>query len=156
MKKQFSDAERGQERSMSSGLWESWGQRQLNINFWATVCKTVRPMLLESCLSFLTVCDVGVLWPNGWMDQDETWHAARPRPWPDCVNGDPAPSPHKRGTAPNFRPVSAGRLDGDPAPLPKKGAEPPNFRPMSIVAKWLDGSIWHLTWRWASIQATLC
>jgi len=23
-----------------------------------------------SCL----VCDVGVLWPNGWMDQDETWH----------------------------------------------------------------------------------
>jgi len=21
------------------------------------------------------VCDVGVLWPNAWMDQDETWHA---------------------------------------------------------------------------------
>jgi len=20
------------------------------------------------------VCDVGVLWPNGWIDQDETWH----------------------------------------------------------------------------------
>jgi len=48
-------------------------------------------------------------------------------------------------------------LDGDPAPLPKKGAEPlPNFRPMSIVAKLLDGSRWHLAWRWASAQATLC
>jgi len=28
----------------------------------------------------LSVCDVGVPWPNGWMDQDETWHAGRPRP----------------------------------------------------------------------------
>jgi len=26
----------------------------------------------------LSVCDVGVLWPNGWMDQDETWHAGTP------------------------------------------------------------------------------
>jgi len=22
------------------------------------------------------VCNVGVLWPNRWMDQDETWHEA--------------------------------------------------------------------------------
>jgi len=28
-----------------------------------------------SVLSVLSVCYVGVLWPNGWMDQDETWHA---------------------------------------------------------------------------------
>jgi len=46
-------------------------------------------------------------------------------------------------------------LDGNPAPLSKKEAEPPIFRPMSIVAKRLDGSRWHLAWRWASIQATL-
>jgi len=39
-------------------------------------------------------------------------------------------------------------LDGDPLPLPKKGAEPHNFRPMFIVAKRLDGSRWHLAWRW--------
>ena len=43
----------------------------------------------------LSVCDVGVLWPNGWMDQDETWHAGRPRPWPHSghivLDGDPAP-----------------------------------------------------------------
>ena len=27
---------------------------------------------LSVCLSCLSVCDVGVLWPNGWTDQDET------------------------------------------------------------------------------------
>jgi len=27
--------------------------------------------ILSVCLS---VCDVRVLWPNGWTDQDETWH----------------------------------------------------------------------------------
>jgi len=56
---------------------------------WATVCKTVRPMLsdrcLSVCLSVLSVCNVSVLWPIGWMDRDETWHAGRPRPWPHCV-----------------------------------------------------------------------
>ena len=26
-------------------------------------------MLLDRCLSVCPVCDVGVLWPNGWMDQ---------------------------------------------------------------------------------------
>ena len=40
----------------------------------------------------LTQC-VGVLWPNGWMDQDETWRAGRPRPWPNRVKWDPAPPP---------------------------------------------------------------
>ena len=40
--------------------------------FWATVCKTVGPMLSDRCLSVCPVCpvcpvyDVGVLWPNGW------------------------------------------------------------------------------------------
>jgi len=29
---------------------------------------------LPACLSVVSVCDVGVLWPNGWIDQDETWH----------------------------------------------------------------------------------
>jgi len=38
-----------------------------------------------SCLSVCPVCDVVVLWPNGWMVQDETWHAGRSRPWPHCV-----------------------------------------------------------------------
>jgi len=30
-------------------------------------------------------------------------------------------------------------LDGDPAPSPQKGATAPNFRPMSVVAKRLHG-----------------
>jgi len=52
---------------------------QMLTDFGATVCKTVRPMLLDLCLSCLSVCNVGVFWPNGWMDQDETWHGGRPR-----------------------------------------------------------------------------
>jgi len=51
-------------------------------SFWATVCKTVCPVLSDRCLS---VCNVGVLWPNGLTDQDETWHAGTRRPWPHCV-----------------------------------------------------------------------
>jgi len=48
----------------------------------------------------LSVCNVVVLWPNGWMDQDKTLHAGRPRPWPHCVRWGPSsPSPRERGTA---------------------------------------------------------
>ena len=45
--------------------------------YWTTVCKSVRPVLSDRCpvLSVLSVCNVGVLWPNGWTDQDETLHA---------------------------------------------------------------------------------
>jgi len=87
--------------------------------FCATVCKTVRPMLSDHC-PVLSVCNIGVLWPNGWTDQDETWHAGRPGPRPHCVRW--GPSAPQRGTA-------------------------PNFRPMSVVAKRLDGSRCHLVWR---------
>jgi len=69
--------------------------------FWATVCKTVRPMLSDRCLTVCPVCDVGTLWPNGWMDQDETRHARRPRTWPPCVRwGLSFPSP--KGHSPQF------------------------------------------------------
>jgi len=58
-----------------------------------TVCKTVRPMLSGRCLSCLScpVCDVRALWPNGWTDQDETWHAGRSRPRPYYVRWGPSP-----------------------------------------------------------------
>jgi len=36
-------------------------------------------------LSVCPVSDVGVLWPNGWTDQDETRHAGRSRSWPHFV-----------------------------------------------------------------------
>jgi len=60
------------------------------------------------------VCDVGVLWPNGWKDQAETWQAGRSRSWPRGVRWDPT-LVLQRGIAPNFRPIS-------------------------VLAKWLDGS----------------
>jgi len=59
-------------------------------NFRATVCKTVRPMLSDRCL-----------WPNGRMDQDETWHEGRP--WPMHIVLDADPAPPKRGhSCPQF------------------------------------------------------
>jgi len=100
--------------------------------FCATVCKTVRPMLSDRCLSCLSspVCDVGVLWPNGWTDQDETWHAGRPRPQPHCVRDEISSSPTERGiTAPTFE-IYGRRLC----------LRPYNPRSMSIVAKRLDES----------------
>ena len=106
-------------------------------------------------MSVLSVCDIGVLWPNGWMDQDETWHARGHI----ALVGDPAPFP-QRGTAPQFSAhVYCGQtagwikmpfcmevglgpghivLVGDPAPLSKKmplGMEV-GFGPGHIV---LDG-----------------
>jgi len=47
-------------------------------------------------------------------------------------------------------------LDGDPAPLHKKGGRAPNFQPISVVAKWLDGSRYHLVWGLVLAQAILC
>jgi len=70
--------------------------RCLICRFWATVCKTFALCCETVVLSVLSadVCDAGALWPNGWMDQDQTWHAGRPRPWPHCVRWGPTPSPN--------------------------------------------------------------
>jgi len=111
-------------------------------HFWVTICTVVCPMLSDRCLSVCPVCDIGLLWPNGWMDQNETWLAGRPRPGHIVVDRDPAPPPQK-GHIHNFWPMSvvAKRLkmplstevdldpdnivlDGDPAP-PKTGAQHP-------------------------------
>jgi len=111
----------------------------------------------------LSVCDVGVLWPNGWIDQDETWHAGRPQPWPHCVRWGPSSAKLKGAQAPKFRPISVvpkwldvsrfkmplGRevglspsgivLYGDPAPFTQKGAEPPIFGPCLLWPNgWMD------------------
>jgi len=60
-----------------------------------------RTVVLSVCPSCLSVCDVGVLWPNGWMDQDEAWHRGRPRPRSYWVRWGPIPQ--KRGhSSPNF------------------------------------------------------
>ena len=89
-------------------------------HFWATVCKTVRPMLSVRC-SVCPVCNVRALWPNSWTDQDETWQACKSRPWPHCVRWGPSSPPLKEHS--------------------------PNFRHISVAAKWLHGSRCHLVWR---------
>jgi len=43
-------------------------------------------MLSDRCLVCLS-CNVGVLWPNGWMDQDATWYRDGLRPMRHCVMG---------------------------------------------------------------------
>ena len=64
-------------------------------------------MLSVRCLS---VSDVGVLWPNGWMDQYATWYEGRPRTSPHCVTWRPI-SPRERGTAvPLFWPMSTVKV----------------------------------------------
>jgi len=98
-------------------------------------------------LSVLSVCDVRVLWPNGWMHQDETWHAGRLSPSDIVLDGTQLALPQKEGGAPQFSAhfccgQMAGRikmplgreiglipsdivLDRDPAaPLPKRGRSP--------------------------------
>jgi len=49
--------------------------------FYAMGPLSVLPVCLSVCLS----CNVGVLWPSGWMDQGATWYGGRPRPSPHCV-----------------------------------------------------------------------
>ena len=125
-----------------------------------------RSVVCLSCLSCLSVCNVDVLWPNGWMDQDETWHRGRPRPGHIVLDGDAALASPK-GHSPQFSAhVCSGQiaswikmplgtdvglgpgdivLGGYPPP-PQRGTAP-NFRPMSVVAKRLDRSRCHLVRR---------
>jgi len=66
------------------------------------VCLTVCPVL--SCSVCLSDCNVGVLWPNDRMDQDETWHGGSCLgPGHILLRGDPAPTPQK-GHSPIFGP----------------------------------------------------
>jgi len=125
--------------------------------------KRVCPMLSDHCPVCLScpVCDVRALWPNGWMDQDDTWHAGRRLgPGHTALDGDPAPPPPKGHSLYLLRPN--GWMDQDAtwygsrprprrlcwgphSPSPKKGGAPPNFRPMFIVANgWMDqDGTWH-------------
>ena len=94
-------------------------------------------MLSDRCLSVLSVCNVGVLLPSGWMDPDKTWHAGRPRPRLHCVKWGPQLTPQKWAQQPPTFEIYRHRLC----------LRPYNPRPMSLVAKWLDGSRYHLVQR---------
>jgi len=49
----------------------------------------VCPMVSDCC----PVCDVGVLWPNDSVDQDETWVQVGLGPGHIVLDGDPATPP---------------------------------------------------------------
>jgi len=91
------------------------------LGFWATVCKTVCPVLSDRCLSCLSVTLV---------------HCGQTVAWIKMKLG---------------MQVGLGLgyivLDVDPAPPPPKRGGAPNCRQISVVAKWLDGSRWHLVER---------
>jgi len=145
--------------AMATTFWLSMGY---NFGFRATVCKTVRPMLSDRCLSVCSVCNVNVLWPNGWTDQNETCHAGRPRPGHIVLDGEPAPPPPKRHSPPILGPYLLrpnGSMDQDatwyggrsrprrlcvrwgPRSLLKKGAEPPKYSAhiyCGQTARWIN------------------
>jgi len=56
----------------------------------------VRPMLRDRCPVCPCVCNVGILWSNGWLDQDTTWYGGRLRPRRHCIRRGPN-STHRKG-----------------------------------------------------------
>jgi len=109
-----------------------------------------------------------LVWPNGWMDQDGTWHGSGPWSRPHCARWGPAPLPKKGAEPPNFRPIFIvlnGWIHQDATwygvrPQPRRlcvrwGPSLPSPRrgghlcatSMSVLGKRLDGLRCHLGWR---------
>ena len=80
-------------------------------HFWATICKTVHPMLSDHCLSVLSclsVCDVGVIWIKMKLGMEVGLG-----PGHSVLDGDPAPPPKKKGHSPQFSAhVHCGQMAG--------------------------------------------
>jgi len=64
----------------------------------------------------LSVCDVGILWPNGWMYQDETSHGSRPQTGHIVLDGNLHPP--KKGA----QHIVAKRLNGSRCHLVRRSA----------------------------------
>jgi len=128
-------------------------------HFWATVCKTVHPMLSVRCLS---VCPVLSVLSVTFVHCGQTVGRVKTKlgmqvgigPGHIVLGGDPAPPPLKGHSPPIFGPYLLrpnGCMNQDvtwyggrprpwrlcvrwgPRPPPQKGAEPPNFRPLFII-----------------------
>ena len=54
--------------------------------------KEAEPPIFGPCL----------LWPNGWMDQDDTWHGGRPWSSPHCARSGHSSPPQKGAELPQF------------------------------------------------------
>ena len=80
---------------------------------------------------------------NGWTDQDETWHAGRPRPCPHCVRLGPSFPPQKgHSPYPIFGPYMLrpnGCMDQDVTWCMELGLSPGDFvldgDPVSFLQK---------------------
>jgi len=88
-------------------------------------------MLLDCCLS-CPICNVGVLWPNGSMDQDETGFQVGLGRGNIVLDGDPAPPPPKGHNFPIFGPYCVRWWPSSPL----KGAQPRIFDPCLL---WPNG-----------------
>jgi len=122
------------------------GQTVAHLSYCAAPVQTVATKRFVLCywtIVLSSVCDVSLLWPNGWMTRGIEVGLG---PGHIVLDGDPAP-PQKGAQPPPHYQLC----------LPQKGhSSSPTFWPMSIVAKWLDGSLSQLVWRYALAQATLC
>ena len=98
---------------------------QFSVNLWATVCKTVLPMLSDRCLSVCLSCLFVTLVYCG-----------------QTVGRIKMKLVMQVGLVPGHI-----VLDGDPATPHPKGNSHPNFRPIYVAAKWLHGSRCHLVRR---------
>jgi len=81
-------------------------------HFWTTVTSNGLPYDTGhfSCLS---VCNIGILWPNGYMDYDATWYRDGPRPWKHWVRWGPSSSTERGTAAPQFSAhVYCGQMAG--------------------------------------------
>ena len=97
--------------------------QRLGLHYWATVCKTVRPMLSHHCLSVcLSVLSATLVYCGQTVGRLKM----------------------KLGMQVGLGPGHIV-LGKDPAPAPQRGTAP-NFRPISVSAKWLHGSRCHLVW----------
>ena len=128
-------------RVFSNWRLKTFTEHASTVSCWATVCKTVRPMLsvrcLSVCLSCLSaVCDVLALWPTVGRIKTKLGMQVGLGPGHIVLDGDPA-APPQRGTAPPIfgpyllrpngcmdqdviwygaRPRPRRLCDGDPAP----------------------------------------
>jgi len=69
--------------------------------------RQLRPVLrIRDRCPVCPVCNVGVLWPNGWLDQDATRYGGRPRPRRHCVRWESSSTRKGAQQLPTFRPTS--------------------------------------------------
>ena len=90
-----------------------------------------RPFVKRFTLCYQTVAchvcpsvwNIGVLWPNSWMEQDDTCNGGRPWPWPHCVRQGPS-SPSPKGQM------------GTSLPPSKRGQSPPQKKKIGPCLLW--------------------